>query len=87
VSPDADGVLAFGVKRGSSLFSGQVVCRSLTAWIPSAFVMPTSPPGWQRTVGTSTTGIGMTTRLALIARKQLNLYEEAKAVRAMLAAG
>jgi hypothetical protein len=49
--------------------------------------MPTSPLGSQRTVGTSTRDIGMTTRSALITRKQLNAYEEAKAVRAMLDRG
>src|SRR5215207_537475 len=46
--------------------------------------MPTSPPGSQRTVGHFNSDIGMTTRSALITRKQLNPYEEAKAVRAML---
>jgi hypothetical protein len=46
--------------------------------------MPTSPPGLQRTVGRFKSDIGMTPRSALITRKQLNPYEEAKAVRAML---
>src|SRR5215216_787512 len=49
--------------------------------------MPTSPPGSQRTVGHFNSDIGMTTRSALITRKQLNPYEEAKAVRAMLERG
>src|SRR5512132_3861693 len=49
--------------------------------------MPTSPPGSQRTVGRFKSDIGMTTRSALITRKQLNPYEEAKAVRAMLDRG
>jgi hypothetical protein len=49
--------------------------------------MPTSPPGSQRTVGHFNSDIGMTTRSALIARKQLNPYEEALAVQAMLDRG
>ena len=49
--------------------------------------MPTSAPGSQRTVGHFNSDIGMTTWSALIARKQLNPYEEAKAVRAMLDRG
>src|SRR5215207_7577331 len=46
--------------------------------------MPTSPPRSQRTGGAFNSDIGMTTRSALITRKQLNPYEEAKAVKAML---
>jgi hypothetical protein len=49
--------------------------------------MPTSPPGSQRAVGHFNSDIDMTTRSALIARKQLNPYEEARAVKAMLARG
>jgi hypothetical protein len=49
--------------------------------------MPTSPPGSQRTVGRFKSDIGMTPRSALITRKQLNPYEEARAVKAMLDRG
>src|ERR687897_461356 len=49
--------------------------------------MPTSPRSSQRAVGHFNSDIGMTTRSALITRKQLNPYEEAKAVRAMLNRG
>jgi hypothetical protein len=49
--------------------------------------MPTSPPGSQRTVGHFNSDIGMTTRSALITRKQLKAYEEARAVKAMLDRG
>src|ERR687892_599798 len=49
--------------------------------------MPTSPPVSQRAVGHFNSDVGMTTRSALITRKQLNPYEEAKAVHAMLSRG
>jgi hypothetical protein len=49
--------------------------------------MPTSAPASQRTVGHFNSDIGMTMWLALIARKQLNPYEEAKAVHSMLDSG
>jgi hypothetical protein len=49
--------------------------------------MPTSPPGSQRTVGRFKSDIGMTPRSASITRKQLNPYEEARAVKAMLDRG
>jgi hypothetical protein len=48
--------------------------------------MPTSPTV-RRQAGAPTTDVGITTGSALIARKQLNPYEEAKAVRAMLDRG
>ena len=45
--------------------------------------MPTSPPGSKRAAGHFNSDIGMTTPSALITRKALNPYEEAKAVRAI----
>jgi hypothetical protein len=80
-------VLAFGVEAAAATSGAQVVCHSLTAWIPSWLVMPTSPLGFATNRGHLATDIGMTTRSALIARKQLNPYEEARAVKAMLARG
>jgi hypothetical protein len=61
----------------------QFVSRSLTAWIrPGSYADRATRFTTSR--GPFNTDIGMTTRSALITRKQLNPYEEAKAVRAML---
>jgi hypothetical protein len=49
----------FRSRSSSRHFRGQVACRSLTTWIPSSLVMPTSPPSSQRTVGTSTAAPGL----------------------------
>ncbi len=54
VSPDAQWSARIRSRSSSRHFRGQAACRSLTGWIPSWLVMPTSPPGSQRTVGTST---------------------------------
>jgi hypothetical protein len=65
---------------------GQVGCRGLTAWIrPSSYADLAT--GFATNRGHFNSDIGMTTRSALIARKALNPYEEAKAVRAMLDRG
>jgi hypothetical protein len=84
VSPAAGGALAFGVERQPSL--QPVVCRSRTAWIcPGSYADLAT--GFTTNRGAFNSDIGMTTRSALIARKQLNPYEEARAVKAMLARG
>ncbi|MFL5948725.1 MAG: hypothetical protein ACJ743_09715, partial [Gaiellaceae bacterium] len=79
VSPAAGGALAFGVERQSPL--QPVVCRSLTARICPASYADLAT-GFTTNRGAFSSDIGMTTRSALITRKQLNPYEEAKAVRA-----
>jgi hypothetical protein len=64
----------------------QFVSRSLTAWIrPGSYADLATRFTTSR--GHFNTDIGMTTRSALITRKQLNAYEEARAVQAMLDRG
>jgi hypothetical protein len=73
-----------GVEEVAGTSGPRPADASLTPGFPLA-LMPTLPAGSQRYGRHVAADVGITTTSALIARKQLNAYEEAKAVRAMLA--